>query len=106
LSVKVTPVGRVPLSPIVADGNPLEVTENVPPLPTVNVVVAAEVIVELWLTVRVKLWVASDPIPFDAVIATGYVPPVPAAGVPESSPPEESVTPDGRAPVSVIVGAG
>ena len=57
-----------------------------------------------WLTVRVKVWVASEPTPFVAVIVTGYGPPELAAGVPESvavpSPLSVNMTPDGSAPVS------
>ncbi len=55
-------------------------------------------------TVRVKDWVAAGLPPFVAVIVNGYVPPVPAAGVPASvavpSQLSVNVTPDGSAPVS------
>ncbi len=53
---------------------------------------------------RVKVWVALGLPPFVAVIVNGYVPPVPAAGVPERvavpSPLSVNVTPVGSAPVS------
>ena len=55
-------------------------------------------------TVRVKLWVALGLIPFDAVIVIGKEPDV--AAVPERTPADERVTPLGRAPVSLKVGAG
>ncbi len=48
---------------------------------------------------------ALDPTPLLAVIASEYAPPVPAAGVPERTPPE-NVTPAGKAPVALNVGAG
>jgi hypothetical protein len=41
-----------------------------------------------------------------AVSVIGYVPPVPAAGVPLRRPAELRVTPLGKAPVSLNVGAG
>ena len=40
------------------------------------------VIAGAWLTVRVKVCVASGPTPLWAVIVSAYVPPVFAAGVP------------------------
>ena len=47
-----------------------------------------------------KVWVASGLTPFVAVIVTAYVPPEPAAGVPESvavpSPLSVNVTPAGK----------
>src|ERR1035438_6561454 len=45
-------------------------------------------------------------LPLVAPIVMEYVPPVPAAGVPLSTPPELSVTPAGSAPVSLKVDAG
>ena len=44
-------------------GKPVVVTVNVPAVPTVNVVLSALVIAGAWLTVRVKLWVASGDTP-------------------------------------------
>ena len=54
-------------------------------------------------TVRVKLWVASAPIPLWAVKVTGKLPLW--VGVPESTPPLK-VPPAGSAPVWVMVDAG
>src|SRR5438128_8844646 len=60
-----------------------------------------------WLIVRVKLWVAFVPTPLVAVKVIGYVPPVPAAGVPLKTPvPTLNVTPPGNVPVSLKAGAG
>src|SRR5262245_66166377 len=60
-----------------------------------------------WLTVSVKFWVAFGGTPLAAVNVIGYVPPVPAAGVPESTPvPALNVTPEGNAPLSLSVGVG
>src|SRR5207245_1028663 len=60
-----------------------------------------------WFTVRVKLWVALAPTPLAAVKVMGYVPAVPAAGVPLRTPvPALNVTPPGNVPVSLKVGAG
>jgi hypothetical protein len=56
-------------------------------------------------TVRVKDWVALEPTPFVAVMVIGKRP-VPAPGLPASTPAEVSVTPEGRAPVSEKVGTG
>src|SRR5437870_5080448 len=59
LSVKVTPVGSVPVLVTVATvGNPLVVTVNVPALPTVKVATFALVIRGAWVTVSVKDCVA------------------------------------------------
>jgi len=58
-------------------------------------------------TVSVKFWVAFEPTPFAAVMTIAYVLPVPAAGVPLSTPVVVfKVTPDGKAPVSLNIGAG
>src|SRR5205085_10343886 len=60
-----------------------------------------------WFTVSVNAWVACGATPLEAVIVTGYEPPVPAAGVPDSVPLAASVTPDGSVPVvTAKVGAG
>ena len=61
--------------------------------------------VGVFVTVKVNDWVALE-IPLDAVIVIGYVPPVPAAGVPLRVPEEDSVTPVGSPPVSENVAAG
>ena len=44
--------------------------------------------------------------PLAAVMVSGYVPALPAAGVPDSRPEADKVTPAGRAPLSENVGAG
>src|SRR5207245_3753352 len=52
-------------------------------------------------------WVALLPTPLAAVNVMGYVPPVPAAGVPLSTPVVAlNVTPLGKVPVSLKVGVG
>ena len=61
LSVKVTPAGSAPDSVTVADGLPVDVTENEPCVPTVKVVELPLVMagaVGAAFTVSVKLWVA------------------------------------------------
>jgi len=111
LSVNLTPFGRLRGSDNVELGHPVVVTVKVPAWPTVKVVPAELVIPGAWLTVRVKVWVASGLTPFVAVIVNGYVPPVSTAGVPESvavpPPLSVNVTPDGRvAPPSDNVALG
>src|SRR5271166_6919571 len=60
----------------------------------------------LGITVRVKFWVTELTV-LAAVKVREYVPPVPAAGVPLSTPVAASnVTPLGKAPVSLSVGVG
>ena len=104
LSLNLTPRGSAPVSDKPGVGTPVDVTVKAQALPTVQVVWSALVIPGAWLTVRVKVWVAAGLTPFVAVIVNGYVPPVPAAGVPASvavpSPLSVNVTPDGSAPVS------
>ncbi len=59
------------------------------------------------VTVSWNAWVAFGRTPLAAVMVILYSPPVPVAGVPESTPVVElRVTPVGRAPVSLKVGAG
>ena len=64
----------------------------------------------LVVTVSVKVWSALGKTVLLAVIVIGYVPPVPAPGVPLSVavplPLSTNVTPPGRAPVSLRAGAG
>lgn len=60
LSMKVTPLGRVPVSAMVGEAAPLVVTVKLPGLPTVKLVLVAlvKVIVEVEaVTVSVKDWV-------------------------------------------------
>jgi hypothetical protein len=81
-------------------GTPVDVTAKVPARPVVKVSAAALVIWHAWRTWSVKVWVAAGLTPFVAVIVSVYVPPEPAAGVPESvavpSPLSVNVTPDGN----------
>ena len=70
LSAKVTPLGSVPVSVRVGVGVPVVVTENVPAVPTVNVVLLALVITGAapgLFTVTVKVWVVGVPTPLFAV---------------------------------------
>jgi hypothetical protein len=74
LSLKVTGLGNDPDSLRVGVGEPVVVTEKVPAVPTVKVVLLALVIlgaVPPVLTVRVKLCVAAVPTPLLAVIVIG-----------------------------------
>src|SRR5262245_47617461 len=58
-------------------------------------------------TVRVRVCVALGSTPFAAVTESGYVPIVPAAGVPEITPvPALKAKPEGSVPVTDTVGAG
>ena len=110
LSLKVTPLGSVPVSVRDGVGAPVVVTAKLPAAPIVNVVLLALVIAGTWFTVRVKLWLAAAPTPFLAVIVSEYVPAVPDAGAPFSVavpfPLSTNVTPLGSAPVSVRDGVG
>jgi hypothetical protein len=106
-ALKVTPVGNAPDSLRVAAGNPLAVTVKLPALPTVNVALLTLVIAGAWLTVRVKLCVAGEPTPLEAVIVRLYVPSEPAAGVPLNTPVDAlKVTPAGKVPDSLRASAG
>ena len=68
LSTKVKPAGSAPVSLKTGVGNPVVVTVNVPNVPAVNVVLSALVTAAAWLTVSVKLWMASGITPLAAVI--------------------------------------
>jgi hypothetical protein len=106
-ALKVTPAGKVPDSLRVSAGNPLAVTVKLLALPTVNAALLALVIAGAWSIVSVKLCVAAEPTPLEAVIVRLYAPAVPAAGVPLSTPVDAlKVTPVGNAPDSLKVGAG
>ncbi len=104
VELRVTPVGRAPVSLNVGGGLPVAVTVKVPAVPTVNVVALAEVMVGgtgTVVTESVKLWVAFGRTPLAAVMVIGYEGLDPMIGVPESTPVVElRVTPPGRAPVS------
>ena len=73
MSLNVMPLGSVPVSVKEGVGVPVVVTENVPAVPTVNVVLLALVIAGawVWLTVSVKLWDASEPNPLWALMVMG-----------------------------------
>src|SRR5258706_502680 len=109
LLVNVTPAGSAPSSVIDMEasvGAPVVVTVKVSAWLIVKVVVFALVIVGAWFTVSVKLCVALGAMPLLAVIVIGYVPPVAGAGVPASVAVPSlllvNVTPEGKAPSSVI----
>lgn len=107
LSTKVTPDGRLPDSVRAALGLPVVVTLKVPSELTVKVALAELVMAGAWCTVKVKVCVASGTVPLWAVKVRVYVPPMLAAGVPASMPVAGvKVTPVGRVPDSVRVGAG
>ena len=105
-------MGSVPLSLKAGVGIPVVVTVNVPGSPSVNVVMVALVIAGACgtATVSVKLWVALGDTPLAAVIVSGYVPELPAAGLPASvavpSLLSTKITPEGSAPVSLKEGVG
>ena len=71
LWVKVTPVGRVPLSVTEGVGVPVAVTTKLFELPSAKVVLEAEVMVGGASTVNVKDWVAFEPTPLEAVTVMG-----------------------------------
>lgn len=105
--LKVTPEGNSPNSPNVGVGKPVPVTVNEPAEPNINVVLFPLEIAGGWSTITVKLCVAFDPTPLLAVNVIEYAPAVPAAGVPVRIPVVAlNVTPEGREPDSVVVGAG
>ena len=103
LGLSVTPLGSEPLSVKVGAGKPVAVTVNELAAFTTNVAPFALVMAGAWFTVSMKFWVAFDETPFEAVMVMGYVPPVPAPGVPLSMPAEFKVTPLGSVPVSLKV---
>jgi hypothetical protein len=82
LSVKLTPVGRAPVSASVGVAEPVVVTENEPETPTVKAVEAALVMAEGWPMDRSRSWVAL-PATLTAVRATVLSPISEAVGVPE-----------------------
>ena len=102
LSVKLTPVGRVPISDRAAVGYPVVVTVNEPALPSLKVALSPDVIDGGPSTVRVKDWVASGLTPLEASMVKVNVPST--VGVPASEavplPLSVKVTPAGSAPDS------
>ncbi len=74
MSVKVTPLGRLPARVSVGAGEPVAVTVNDPADPIVNVVALGLVIAGAvcgGLTVSVKFWVALGDTPLAAVMVKG-----------------------------------
>jgi hypothetical protein len=105
----VTPFGSVPDTEYDTVGTPVAMTWKAPGVISKNAVLAALVIAGAAgvPTVSVKLCVALGDTPLEAVIVSGYVPLVPLAGVPPSTPVVLlSITPLGRVPFSENVGAG
>ena len=100
-------MGSDPVSVKVGAGYPVASTVKVPAVPAAKVAELPEVIVGAWSTVSVNVWVALGLVPLAAVMVIAKLPPVPAAGVPESTPLVElRVTPFGSVPDSLKVGAG
>ncbi len=110
LSAKVMPPGNAPVSVSAGAGKPVVVIVKGDAVPVTRVSALALVISGACRTVRVNNWVAAAPTPLVAEIVIGYVPPVPAPGVPASvavpSPLLVNETPAGSAPVDEIVAAG
>lgn len=72
LSTNVTPLGKVaPPSLRVGRGKPEVITVNDEDVPTVNVALLGLMMAGAWSTVSVKLCVAGEPTPFDAVNVMG-----------------------------------
>ena len=106
LSTNVTPGAGESRSRVSAGvGVPVVLTAKLPAVPVEKVVLVL-VMAGAWLTVRVKVWVALGVTPLAAVKCREYVPPVPAAGVPLSTPVAAlNVTPPGKVPVSLRLGS-
>jgi hypothetical protein len=108
-STKDRPEGSVPVKVRTGVGELVVVTTKVLGLPTVNTVAAGLVNTGVWFTTSVKGWLA-DPAALTALIVSGYVPLVPAAGVPDSVPfPLPLSTKDrpvGKVPVGDSAAAG
>ena len=104
----VTPVGSEPEVALkLGEGVPVPVTLNKPALPTVNVAALPDVIAAASLTEMETVRLLADPMPFTAARVTGYVPPVPLAGVPAMLPFEVlKPRPLGRLPSRLSAGAG
>ncbi len=109
-AVKVTPGGSEPDWLRTGAGKPVVVTVKVLDEPWSKVAAPAEVMPGAASTVRVNDCVAVVPIPLAASTVMGYVPLVPAAGVPDSeavpSPLSVKLTPLGRVPVFDSAGVG
>src|ERR1051325_1388116 len=85
LSTKFIPGGSEPVSPIDGLGKPTVVMVKVDAVLMTKSTALAEVNDGASLTVSVKLCTAFGVTPFEAVKLMLYTPPVPAAGVPEST---------------------
>ncbi len=111
-AVKLTPLGRLPLSlSVVVAGTPgVVVIVKLPDVPTVKVALAALVMTGGWPTESVKLWVAPGETPLLAVIVSAYAPLLPVAGMPARvAVPlwlSTKATPPGRLPCSLSAAAG
>src|SRR5919205_4106418 len=100
--VNVIPAGKLPLSESDGAGVPVAVTVKLPALPTVKVVLLAELIRELSSMFRLKGRLAGLPMPLFALNVSAYVPLVPAAGVPERMPVCASKdSPSGKLPLAL-----
>ena len=69
--LKVTPLGKLPVSVNVGVGKPLAVTVKEPAVPTVNVVLFALVNAGAWFTFNVKFCAAFGDTPLLAVMVMG-----------------------------------
>ena len=87
-------------------GQPVAATVKVPDWPLTKVALLTLVKVGLLLTVRVKDWLEEVPTLLAATTVKTYTPPVPAAGVPLSTPALLRVTPVGNGPFVVKLGIG
>jgi hypothetical protein len=111
LSIKFTPLGRVPVSDTDDVGKPVVWTVKVPAAPVVKVVELPLVMAGALfggLTVSVKLWVAFGEIPLAAVMVIGYEPTllVVPDRVAVPSPLLTKLTPEGSEPVSDRLAVG
>src|ERR1700730_3548077 len=109
VTVLVTPLVMIPIplstEPVPLTNTAVSVVE--PPKTIVSDPGVKLLIKGAGTTDRVKLWTASLPTPLWAVKVRLYVPSLPAAGVPLSSPVEAlNVTPLGNVPLSNKDGAG
>src|ERR1043165_6315403 len=105
---KVTPLGSVP--PImfsVGAGEPVVVTVKLLSVPAVNATLSGLVIAETSFMVSTNDWVKSGPAMLCAVKRRLYVPVVPAAAVPLTTPfAGLQAMPEGIVPLPLSVGAG
>src|SRR5437588_353275 len=85
-ALNVTPAGREPHRASVGVGKPVAVTRKDLVVPTGNTTVFLLVKVAGWFTTNRKACEATAPTPLAAVSWIRYVPPLPGAGVPLSTP--------------------